>query len=128
MKTTNTEYSEYFQIRLNDLRFFSHIGVSEQERKVGNEFCINIAILYSAEKFINEDLSSTISYADIYDLIDLEMKKEAMLLETVAKSLTFKISSKWQECMEIETEICKIHPPISGIIGNCAVKYFYKKK
>lgn len=128
MKAFNTDYSEYFQIRLNNLRFFSHIGVSEQERKVGNEFSVNITILYSAEKFIHEDLSSTISYADVYDLVDREMKKEALLLETVAKHITLNISNQWQECVEIETEICKIHPPITGIIGNCAVKYFYKKK
>lgn len=119
--------SQYFEIRLNDLHFYSHIGVSDQERKVGNEFSVDISIRYSANEFIDEDLSTTISYADIYDIIKQQMNRDANLLETIAKSITSEISKRWNTCFEIQTEIYKINPPISGIIGNSSVKYFYKK-
>lgn len=117
-----------FCIKLNDLRFFSKIGVFSQERVVGNEFKVDCHLEYDASGFIPEDLDSTISYAEIYELIAAEMKKESLLLETVAKRIFDTLRTHWPEIYEGSVEITKLSPPIAGISGNCSVKYFYKKE
>ncbi|MDE6339803.1 MAG: dihydroneopterin aldolase [Muribaculaceae bacterium] len=63
-------------IKLKDLLFHSLIGVEEQERIVGNEFRVNVELTYSADHFENENLESTISYAEVYALVEEEMRKE----------------------------------------------------
>lgn len=114
---------ESFTIRLKNLKFYSKIGVFEQERHVGNEFEVNISIKTNAEEFRPEILESSISYADIYDIADEEMKKEWLLLESVAQRIADKITSRYDSIIEIKVEIVKSVPPISGIQGNCSVEY-----
>ena len=81
---------ECFVIRLNDLKFYSRIGVMDQERVVGNEFVVDVEIRYPADQFSfsMEDLCTTISYADVYEMVACRMAQSWMLLESVAKAMS----------------------------------------
>ncbi len=117
----------YFNIKLRDVRFHGHIGVFPQERLVGNDFKVNLSVKYKASCFKTEDLDTSISYAEIYEIVKARIGQESLLLETVAKEITEEISARWEIVEEISTEIVKLYPPITGIDGECAVEYFYKK-
>ncbi len=116
-----------FRIFLEDLHFYSYIGVGEQERVVGNEFIVSVAVFYDAAGYEKEILESSISYADLYEEVRCEMKKERMLLETVAVDICERISTRWQQVDEINVKIIKDKAPVTGLIGNCGVEYFWKK-
>ena len=117
----------YFNIRLNNLTFFAHIGVSEQELKVGNEFEVNVCVRYDADAYQQEQLSSTISYADIYEEIKDEINQRYQLLETVALNIANRIRTRWKVVNELQVNIIKKSPPISNMTGNCSVEYFWRK-
>lgn len=117
----------YFRIRLNDLRFRARIGVYEQERIVGNEFRIDLRVRYDAGQFIRENLDTSISYVDIYDIVRKEVGREWLLLESVAQSISDAISDRWTVVDEICITIDKLGTPITGIDGNCGIEYFWKK-
>ncbi len=114
--------SNVFRICLSGLRFNSRIGVYEQERKVGNEYVVDVTVSYDAE-----DLSTSVSYADIYEEIKMEMHRERRLLESVALSISQRISGRWGFVDEISVRIVKTAPPINGIVGDCGIEYFWKK-
>lgn len=118
---------EIFRINLNDLRFYSKIGVSDQERMVGNEYVVNVSIAYDARIFEEENLESSISYAEVYEEIKDEMLVERQLLESTARCISKRISERWRVVQEITIKIDKDIPPVSGIVGNCGVEYFWKK-
>ncbi len=121
------EVTKIFTISLLNLRFHARIGVAEQERIIGNEFEVNVKVSYSAAEFIPDELSSTISYADLYEVIKSEMDIERLLLETAATNIAQRISTRWESVNELQVNIIKISPPISGITGSCGVEYFWKK-
>lgn len=73
-----------FVIRLNGLRFYSRIGVFDQERSVGNEFRVDLTAVADASGFRSENLDTTVSYADIYDVVAEAMRREWLLLESVS--------------------------------------------
>lgn len=114
---------ETFTIRLRNLKFFSRIGVFEQERQVGNEFEVNISVISDASRFEEEKLDSTVSYAEIFDLTAEEMGKEWLLLESASKSIAEKIFDLDDSISETRVEIAKLSPPISGLQGSCSVEY-----
>ena len=116
-----------FKISLNDIAFYARIGVFPQERTVGNEFRLDLEVTYDASDFKHETLESTISYADIYEIAKECMSAEYLLLESVAKDITGRISERWSNINQISTSIRKVNPPIPGITGNCGVEYFWKK-
>lgn len=112
-----------FTLRLEDLRFFSRIGVFEQERNVGNEFRVDCSFKISADSFTCEDLSTTVSYADVYCIIENAMKKEWKLLESVAVQVAYECRKNWPGIIQINVKITKLSPPISGLQGSCSVEY-----
>lgn len=119
--------SSYFNIYLSNVHLYANIGVGEQERNVGNEFILNLCVKVCADGFRYEDISTTISYADLYDIIKTEMGRKALLLESVAKRISVTINNRWQIIKEIRIRIDKVKPPIPGIDGSCGVEYCFSK-
>lgn len=115
--------SGIFVIRLNRLCFFSKIGVFDQERKAGNEFQVDFSVKLDASCFEKENLDSTASYADIYEIISSEMAREWKLLESVAVNIVRAVRQRYTMAGETTVNITKMSVPISGIQGDCSVEY-----
>ena len=72
-------------IFMKNVRFHACHGVMPQEQAIGADFLISVRIGYDFSKAINtDDVSDTISYADVYELIKQEMQVPSKLLEHVA--------------------------------------------
>ncbi len=112
-----------FVIRLEGLRFYSRIGVFDQERSVGNEFRVDLTAVADASGFRSENLDTTVSYADIYDVVAEAMKREWQLLESVSNHIADTVLGRWGMISDIKVRITKISPPIPGIQGVCSVEY-----
>ena len=111
-----------FEVSLVDLRFHAFHGVDPQERIVGNEFAVTVRLKYFIEeKDIEDNIEKTISYADVYQLVETEMKRPRKLLETVAFELISKIRDRWPGISSGVVTISKINPPLSGITGKAEV-------
>ncbi|MDE6769217.1 MAG: dihydroneopterin aldolase [Muribaculaceae bacterium] len=115
-----------YEIALTGLRFFGRHGVLEQEKKVGNEFIVDVKVRipYSKE-ILSDDLEATISYADIYGIVSEEMGKPRKLLETVAGTIHSKIAHRWPQITSGSIKICKSNPPIAHISGSSEVTLFF---
>lgn len=117
-----------FNISLEELKFHSPIGVFDEEREVGNDFRVDVHLGFDASGFVDEDLTTSISYADIYDIVAEEMSKERLLLESVAKKITDRVTTRWEDVTTMTVKVCKLTAPIPGLRGNCCVEYFFEKK
>lgn len=114
---------DYFIIRLDTLRFYSRIGVFDQERTVGNEFVVDVMATVCADGFVSENLATTVSYADIYRVVEDAMSLEWLLLESAAKHIADAVLDNWNVMKEVRVRITKTSAPISGIQGVCSVEY-----
>ena len=72
------------EIVLEEMRFYAHHGVLEQERLVGNSFIVNLTIgLNTCSSLYSDDLKDTINYAEVYKVVQSEMNSPSALLEHV---------------------------------------------
>lgn len=119
--------TETFDISLKDARFHAHHGVFEQETAVGNEFRVNLTVRIDASNFDadGDDLTGTLSYADLYEVIRQEMANTARLLETVCVRTARRLRRDFPLIQSGEIEIIKVAPPIPGIVGSTGVKYYF---
>ena len=69
-------------ITLDSLRFYAYHGVGAQERMVGNEFEVTVSV--EIPPVYTDDLSATVSYADIAAIVGEEMAEPSDLIEHVA--------------------------------------------
>lgn len=112
-----------FIIRLENLHFSSRIGVFDFEREEVHDFLVNVSFKTGSEGFRSECLESTVSYADVYEVIEHHMAQEWLLLESVSCSIASAIKERWPHTEEVSVKVTKLHPPIPGISGCCSVEY-----
>ena len=115
-----------FEISLENIKFYAFHGVDPQEGKVGNEFEVFIKVTLPVGcDFEEENLESTISYADLYEIVKKEMAIPSKLLESVAYRIKKTITGSYPQIEGGEISIRKVTPPISGIIGSACVKLIF---
>lgn len=110
-------------IQLNRLRFFAKHGLYAEEMKTGNEYEVNLSVDHIHTEDIITDISSTVNYVKLYELVKARMQQPTALLETVAMEITEAIFVAFPTVKKTEISITKLHPPIVGFTGNVGVKY-----
>lgn len=115
-------------ISLDNLSVYARHGVFPQENTVGNTFEVSVAVDIPADFDLEADIpENTISYADIYEIVKMEMNVTSKLIETVAWRIAKRLRELYPQILSGVVRISKCPPPIPGIIGNASVKYFFEK-
>lgn len=117
-----------FIVQLHNLRFFAQHGVYGEERTVGNEFEVNLALVVKAPKEIVSSLEQTINYAEVYRIIKEGFASPQALLETLAQQIAAAIKAAFPSVKKIRIQIIKLHPPIVSFSGAVSVTYRKKYK
>lgn len=114
-----------FEIQLRDVMIYASHGVMPEEGVVGNQYRVNVRLHLDAALFDPEkdDLSSTISYAEVFDILCRVMSIRVALLETVAMKFANEVRSRWPNVRNGWIEIIKTVPPIHNMIGEAGVRY-----
>lgn len=110
-------------IELKHLHFFAYHGLYAEEKKIGNEFEINLSVGYSPVSGVITDISETINYTKLYELLKSEMEKPRNLLETLVMEIAELIHASFPIIKKVEIEITKLHSPIVKFTGITGVKY-----
>lgn len=102
-------------IHLDNIRFYSFHGVMPQEKKVGNNFSVTVRLeadLLAATE--SDNLNNTISYADVYEVIEREMKQPSELIEHAAGRIFRAIKNQFPTVIKLEVRLYKYNPPGCG--------------
>jgi 7,8-dihydroneopterin aldolase/epimerase/oxygenase len=110
-------------IELKQLYFFAHHGLYAEERKTGNEFEVNLIVSYQPSSGTITDISDTVNYVQLYDLLKTEMQKPRHLLETFVMEVAELTHAAFSQIKKIEISITKLHPPIAKFTGIVGVRY-----
>lgn len=110
-------------ICLENLRFYAYHGVTEQERTVGCEFSVTMRVeLPLAESMKSDSLMDTISYADIYKIVNTEMLTSSKLVENVAWRIASAVCDAYPQVKSVELKILKVNPPMGASCDGAGVE------
>ena len=116
-------------IFLDDVRFHAFHGVMPQERAVGADFTVSLNVGYDFVKAAeSDDLTDTISYADIYDIVKAEMAKPSQLLEHVALRIIKAITARWPRIATVDLRLAKDNPPMGAHCKGAGVEIHFINK
>lgn len=103
------------RIALEGLEFHAFHGVYPHERESGNWFEVDVSVDTDFSKAAQTDeISGTVDYEIIYQLVRQEMDKPSKLLETVGENIVNVIFTRFEKVTSVELKISKINPPIGG--------------
>ena len=110
-------------IILKQLRFFAHHGLYEEERKVSNEFIVDLEVGFESPVPIITKMNETINYIKLYELVKRYMLNTSDLIESLAMKITDDIHHLYPQVKKISISVTKKYPPVINFSRNVAVSY-----
>lgn len=110
-------------IRVEGILLYAYHGCLEEEALIGSEYLTDVELtsdLTVAEE--NDDLSCTIDYVKVHEIVRDEMKIRSNLLEHVVRRIIDSISATFPQLKSVKVRVAKLNPPINGVAKNVSVE------
>ena len=108
-------------IELQNLIFYVHHGIYEEERRVMNSFEVNLSVSYPEMNPVYERISDTISYVNLFKIVQEKMKEPVFLLEKICQGIILNIKHQYPAVSEIRISVFKLQAPIEHFVGKVGV-------
>ena len=123
------DISKNDRIVLEGMRFYGFHGVNPEERVLGQEYLVDLAVeMDLGPAGVSDRLEDTISYAHIYRAVRDVMEGEPRnLLEAAAQSIADRLLAEFP-VDSVSVSVKKPHPPIRGsVIENATVEIYRRR-
>jgi len=110
-------------IEIEGMHFHAYHGCFEQEQIIGTKFTVDLYFetdTSAAEKF--DDLSATVDYQSVYNLVKEEMGINSKLLEHVGRRILDRLFVDFPAVENATLTVSKLNPPLGGEIKSVGVK------
>lgn len=115
------------EIGFEEALFIASHGIYTEESILKHTFKVDLSCMLNSNDFIGNDLDNSVSYAELYSIVDEVMKTPEPLLEAVSENIIKAIKLRFPEKIaEIKLQIKKLNPPINGRVKSAFVKYSIK--
>ena len=110
------------RIELKEMRFYAHHGVGTQETVVGNWFTVDLSLSAPLTQAVaTDELSATLNYAEVYEVVKTEMAIPSRLIEHVAGRILHALKSRFPQLTAVEIRVAKRNPPFGGDLKEAEV-------
>ncbi|MBK5242564.1 2-amino-4-hydroxy-6-hydroxymethyldihydropteridine diphosphokinase [Clostridium sp.] len=112
------------KIYIKDLEVYAHHGVFKEEKTLGQRFKISVELYLSLrEAGITDDLTKTVHYGELCNLVEEEFKRESYdLIERATEKLAEFILLKYDLVQRVKVKIKKPWAPIGKPLQYVAVE------
>ncbi len=103
------------KIELLDMEFFAYHGCFEDERRIGNNFVVNLTMEADVSRAsISDNIDDALNYQAVYQVVKREMMIQSHLLEHVAARILKALKNEFPAIISASVKIDKLNPPIGG--------------
>lgn len=109
-------------ITIESMEFYAYHGCFEEEQIIGNRFIVDIVLqtdTSEAEK--TDDLSKTVNYQKVFQIIQKEMEIKSKLLEHLAHRIADAVYHTFPAIQGLTVKVSKLNPPIGGKVDRVSV-------
>jgi len=110
------------KIGLKGMHFYAFHGFYEFERRIGNEFVLDVMIDMDIKNDPDERISNTYNYEEIYSTCKKYMKKRYQLLETLVHDIAKEVKASNSSINEVKIRVEKLNPNVGGKVDKAVVE------
>lgn len=105
-------------VRLMNAVFYAHHGVMQEEHRIGGRYEVDVSMtLDFTQAAEQDDLSATVDYGAVYEVIrQLMTKNKFYLIERLAYLIGRETMHQFDIVEAVEVTVRKVNPPVGG---NC---------
>ena len=117
-------YADSDKIILAGLAFYGYHGVMLEENNLGQRFRIDLELgidMKAASQ--SDDVSDTISYADIYERVKLAFEERRFkLIEALGHHIIVRLFENFQQIEWVRIKVRKPEAPLPIVVGEAAIE------
>lgn len=111
------------QINIEGIRLYGYHGCLEEEALVGGHYVVDVFMQTDfTEAAIEDQLSKTIDYCQVYEISKREMLIRSKLIEQVCKRIFDALSTELTGLLHLHVRITKLTPPMNGDVRQVSVE------
>ncbi len=104
------------------MEFRAGHGCYDLEKIVGNRFLVDVSLEVEAgEAAAEDDLSKSVNYLTVYELVREQMALNSNILENVAKRIIDALLGCFPSVAKVTVKVSKLAPPLGGKIEKVSV-------
>ena len=110
-------------IEITGIKSFGYHGVFESENIAGQDFYVDVVLeLDLTRASVSDDVSDTVNYAEITDLVVEEIIGERVaLIEKLASRIIDRIKSSYPQIMAVSITVHKPQAPVNAQVSDISV-------
>ena len=109
-------------ILVEGIKLYAYHGCLEEEARIGADYIIDVILETDLSKSASSDnLSDTIDYVKVYEIVKQEMSVRSKLIEHVGKRILDKLRSEFKILQKAEVKVTKLNPPVNGNVEKVSV-------
>ena len=113
---------------LKGLHFRAYHGVLPQEHVTGNDYTVDLRLECNLEPASASDqVTDTVNYAEVCQLVGEEMARESQLIEHVAGRIAKRLFRHFEKIETIDITLTKHNPPMGADCMGAAVDMHYTR-
>jgi len=111
------------RISLHDIRIHAYHGCLEEEALIGTSYTVDIDLFTDfTEAAERDDLSLTIDYVKVSEIVHREMGIRSKLIEAVALRISQSLQKEFPQAVEGVVRVKKHAAPMPGQVGSVSVE------
>jgi dihydroneopterin aldolase len=115
------------KIAIEGIKLFGYHGVYAEERKKGTQFVVDVYVHTEVNASVDsDDLSHTVDYQTIYDLVCETMAKPSSLLEKLAYQIASQVLNAFSHIDGVTVKVRKIKPLLMELCDEAFVEIHLK--
>ena len=110
-------------IEIKGIKSFGYHGVFESENIAGQDFFVDVLLeLDLTRASVTDDVSDTVNYAEVTDLVIEEVTGERVaLIEKLAARIADRIRSKYPQVTAVSITVHKPQAPVNAQVKDISV-------
>ena len=111
------------RIEIKGIKSFGYHGVFESENTAGQEFFVDVLLeLDLSRACITDDVSDTVNYAEITDLVVEEVTGDrVVLIEKLAARIADRIKKSYSQIATVSVTVHKPQAPVKAQVRDISV-------
>jgi len=116
------------KITLENMEFHAFHGCLEHEITLGNTFIVTVTMEFDTKQAGKSDeLSDTLNYQLIYDLVKQEMEIPSKLIEHIGQRIAKRIMTSYTQITALKLKLSKLNPPLGGKVQAVSIEIEKKR-
>ncbi len=110
------------KITVEGIKVYAYHGCLKEEAKIGTNYIVDVTMETDfTEAAKTDDLSKTIDYVTVFNIVKAQMAIRSKLIEQVGQRIVNELKKELKGLKKINVKVTKLNPPMNGNVERVSI-------